>query len=86
MALLRWDVCQTRSLEQSREPGYRGNAASSSVKNSVGERREMERGGVGAGTGRAAEAGLNDSRQIGASDWGQVAGCPWLKVGRPNAR
>lgn len=71
MALLRWDVCQTRSLEQSREPGYRGNAASSSVKNSVGERREMERGGVGAGTGRAAEAGLNDSRQIGASDWGR---------------
>lgn len=51
MALLRWDVCQTRSLEQNRETGYRGNAASSSVKNSVGEQREMERGGVGAGTG-----------------------------------
>lgn len=51
MALLRWDVCQTHSLEQSGETGYRGNAASSSAKNSVGERRELEGGGVGAGTG-----------------------------------
>lgn len=33
----------TRSVEQNRETGYRGNAVSSSVKNSVGERHRIER-------------------------------------------
>ncbi len=34
---------RTRSVEQNRETGYRGNAVSSSVKNSVGERDRTER-------------------------------------------
>lgn len=33
----------TRSVERNRETGYRGNAVSSSVKNSVGERHRIER-------------------------------------------
>lgn len=48
----------TCSVEQNRETGYRGNAVSSSVKNSVGERHRKERwegreerAGVGAGAG-----------------------------------
>lgn len=32
------------SAEQNRETGYRGNAVSSSVKNSVGERHRIARG------------------------------------------
>lgn len=32
-----------RCAEQNRDTGYRGNAASSSVKNSVGERHGIER-------------------------------------------
>lgn len=40
-----------RSLEQNRETGYRGNAVSSSVKNSVGERHRTERWRVGVGAG-----------------------------------
>lgn len=56
----------TRSVEQKREIGYRGNAVSSSVKNSVGERHRIERfrevkrrqGRSGSGAGWKKESGI----------------------------
>lgn len=44
---------RTRSVEQNRETGYRGNAVSCSVKNSVGERHRIERWREERGEGRS---------------------------------